>query len=273
MKKVRSEAKIIIVLMPVISLFFSSCEKVITLDLKNADKQVVVQGNVTNMPGPYVVNLNYTVPYYSSNTFPAITGAQVNISDDAGNSEALTETTQGVYKTASLVGTPGRKYTLQIVANGSTYAGISAMGMPLPIDSLLLQPSIRNNVVNGYRVTCKFTDPAGLGNHYRVVIASNDTTNLGQNNSRIVSDKLTDGQQLSVSFRTRLVSMDTVKVMLQCIDKNTYDFYNTLGGAVGNNSISQFLAALPANPTNNISNKGLGYFAAYSVTTQTLVIP
>ncbi|HWY11430.1 MAG TPA: DUF4249 domain-containing protein [Bacteroidia bacterium] len=267
------KSRYFILLIPAVIFSLYACEKVVTLDLKNADKQVVVQGNVTNMPGPYIVNLNYTIPYYSSNTFPVITGAQVNIYDDAGNSEALTETTQGVYKTASLIGTPGRKYTIQIVANGNTYSGISAMALPLPIDSFLIQPSIRNSIVTGYRVTCKFTDPVGVGNHYRVLITSNDTANLGQNNSRIVSDKLTDGKQLSVSFRTKLISTDTVKILLQCIDKSTYDFYNTLQGAVGNSSISQFLAALPANPTNNISNKGLGYFAAYAVTTNTKVIP
>jgi hypothetical protein len=254
--------------------FFSSCEKVITLDLKNADKQVVVQGNVTNTPGPYTVNLNYTVPYYSSNTFPVITGALVKITDDAGNNQTLSETSPGIYKTTSLNGTPGRKYTLQIQANGNNYTAESYMALPIAIDSFLLRPTFNKsgNFITGYRVTCKFTDPIGVGNFYRVVINSNDTSALPQNTFRIVSDKLVDGQQLSVSFRTKLILADTVKIQLQCIDKSTYSFYNTLPGAVGTASVSQFLAALPANPTNNISNKGLGYFSAYSITTNTMVI-
>jgi hypothetical protein len=252
-----------------------SCEKVITIDLKTADSQIVVQGNVTSLAGPYVVKLNSTVSYYSSNSFPTVTGAQVNISDNYGNNELLTETSSGVYKTSLLSGTPGRVYSLQIVANGKTYTASSTMAMPLPVDSFLLQPTFSKmtNMINGYRVICKFTDPAGLGNHYRVVISSHDTIAIGDRTSRIVSDKFADGQQLSVTFRTKLVSGDTVGIQLQCVDKNTYDFYNTLNNAVGSSSLNQFLAALPANPTNNISNKGLGYFAAYPVTTATMVVP
>ncbi len=255
-------------------LFLSSCEKVIVLDLKNTDQKIVVQGNVTNTPGPYFVNLNYTIAYYNSNTFPAITGANAKIYDDAGNSETLIETTQGVYKTTSLIGTPGRKYTVQVITNGNTYTGASTMPLPIPIDSLLIQPSISrsSNVVSGYRVLCKFTDPVGLGNFYRVVINSNDTLAIGDNTSRVIADKLNDGVQLSVSFRTKLVVGDTVNIQLQCIDKSTYDFYNTLKGAVGSSSIGQFLAALPANPISNISAGGLGYFSAYSVTNMSMVV-
>src|ERR1700746_1541531 len=99
---------------------FSSCEKVIKIDLKDADARVVVQGNVTNAPGPYTVTLNSSVSYYSDNTFPAITGAQVKISDNAGNSESLTETSQGVYQTSSLSGVKGRTYYLEVTASGKT---------------------------------------------------------------------------------------------------------------------------------------------------------
>src|ERR1017187_5752206 len=162
-------------------LFLSSCEKVINLDLKSADQKVVVQGNITNAPGPYIVNLNYSVAYYNDNSFPAITGALTKIYDDAGNSETLIETTQGIYKTSSLIGTPGRKYTIEIIANGNTYTGVSTMSSPISIDSITFQPSISRstNVVSGYRVICKFTDPIGIGNFYRLTINSNDTTNLG----------------------------------------------------------------------------------------------
>jgi hypothetical protein len=255
-------------------LFLSSCEKVINLDLKSADQKVVVQGNITNAPGPYIVNLNYSVAYYNDNSFPAITGALTKIYDDAGNSETLIETTQGIYKTSSLIGTPGRKYTIEIIANGNTYTGVSTMSSPISIDSITFQPSISRstNVVSGYRVICKFTDPIGIGNFYRLTINSNDTTNLGSTTSRIIADKLNDGAQLSITFRTKLVVGDTVNIQLQCIDKSAYDFYNTLNGAIGSSSVGQLLAALPANPISNISNGELGYFSAYSVSKMSAVV-
>lgn len=256
-------------------LLFVSCEKVVTLDLKNANQQVVVQGNVSNQTGPYVVYLNYSVPFYSDNTFPVLSGALVKISDNAGNNETLSEASPGVYKTNLLAGTPGRTYNLQITANNNNYFASSTMANPIAIDSFVLHPTYSKpyNILNGYRVVCKFTDPAGVGNFYRIVIHSNDSSALGSRTSRIISDKLVDGQQLSATFGTKLLSLDTVKVQLQCIDRNTYDFYNTLNNAIGNTGAGQFLASLPANPTNNISNKGLGYFAAYSITTQTIIVP
>jgi Domain of unknown function (DUF4249) len=259
--------KIFLSILTLVLAFFTSCEKVITLDLKNADQKVVVQGSITNIPGAYVVNLNNSLAYYSDNSFPAITGAHAKIYDDAGHFEILTETTPGTYKTASLIGTPGRKYTLEVVTNNNTYTGISVMPSPVSIDSFLITPgkSRSGNSVNGYRVVCKFTDPIGIGDFYRVIINSNDSLAIGDNNSRIVSDKLSDGQQLSVSFRTKLIVGDSLFIQLQCIDKRTYDFYNTLGGAIGNAGLRQFLSALPANPISNINNGGLGYFSAYSV--------
>ncbi|MBS1650836.1 MAG: DUF4249 domain-containing protein [Bacteroidetes bacterium] len=264
----------------------SSCEKVITINLNNAQANIVVQANVTSAPGPYTVNLAYTSPYYSDNTFQAINGALVNISDNAGNSQQLNMIANGIYATNSFSTLPGRIYNLTITANGKQYAASCPMPNILGIDSFLILPIYKHggysggpqsNTVtptpSGYKITCKFTDPIGIGNFYRVTLNSNDTSNLSSNTYKIVSDKYLDGTQISVSFRTNLQSLDTVKLQLQCIDQSTYNFFNTLKNAVGSTNVSQFLAALPANPTNNISNKGLGYFAAYSFTSSVKTIP
>jgi len=267
----------------IIAGIFSSCEKVVVLDLKNSPSEVVVQANVTNQPGPYYVVLNYSVPYYNSNTFPPVTGAQVKIYDNAGNSEILTETTiQGIYKTSSLNGTPGRTYTIQIIANSTSYQGVSTMPLPIPIDSFNVTHIVNINRFNNtsttgttpdttFRLVCKFTDPSGVGNFYRLILSSKDTTGISDS-TKLISDKLVDGQQISTTFRTKYVFGDTVRIKLESIDQLTYDFYNTIGGAIGSSSASQLLAAPPANPTNNISNNGLGYFAAYSITTATVIV-
>ena len=81
-----------ILTIPAIVSFFSSCEKVVYIDLNSTNPIPVVEANVTNMPGPYTVKLSTTVNYYDSNTFPAITDATVTISDNAGNSEILRQT-------------------------------------------------------------------------------------------------------------------------------------------------------------------------------------
>lgn len=275
MKKLVTKHNSFIGIISFILFLLTSCEKVVQLDLSSADQQVVVQANVFNRPGPYIVNLNYSISYYSDNTFPNVTGASVQLSDDAGNSETLSEVSPGIYKTNVISGTAGRTYYLQINANNNYYSAFSTMPNPVAIDSLLLTPIYSKNttIITGYRAICKYTDPAGVGNFYRVVVGSNNLSALGDRTSRVVEDKVVDGQQLSSSFSTKLHTGDTINMQLQCIDKSTYDFYNTLNNAIGNTGAGQFISSLPANPTNNISNHGLGYFSAYALTTKTLVIP
>jgi hypothetical protein len=258
----------------ILIIIFSSCEKVVILDVKSASNKVVVQGNVFNGTGPYKIKLDYSVNYYSDNNFPTLTGALVNISDNVGSNEILADLGNGNYQTNSIQGVPGRTYNLKIIANGNTYSSSGTMANPTAIDSFLLKPSFDRLTLapNGYRVVCKFTDPLGVGNYYRLVISSNDTAAIDSRNSRIVSDKYTDGQQISVTFRTKLIANDTVKIQLQSITKSIFDFYNTLTNAEGSVGASQFLSSLPANPTNNISNGGLGYFSVYSEIKQSMLV-
>jgi hypothetical protein len=211
--------------------------------------------------------LNNTANYYETNNFPAIEGALITISDNAGNSEVLNEVTPGVYQTISLDGVPGRTYQLSVSANGKEYTASSTMPYSVPIDSVVIENNLDHD---GKRVICFFKDPPGIGNYYRLRLASNDTAEINQNSVRITSDLMTNGEEMRLSFRTNLQINDTVTAILDSIDKITYDFYNTLSNAESGDN--QFLSALPANPTNNISNGGLGYFSAYSVNKKTVII-
>ncbi len=272
---VKTNFKNIAYLIILIIIAFTSCEKVVIIDVKSSGSKVVVQGNLNNDSVPYLVQLDNSVSYYADNVFPPILGAQVKISDNAGHAEVLRELGKGYYQTDSIRGVPGRTYFLQIISNGNTYTSYGTMPNPVPIDSFLLRPTLNRftHDTTGYRVTCKFTDPIGTGNYYKVVISSKDTAAIGTTTGRILSDKYTDGQQLSVTFRTNLIANDSVSIQVQSITKSTFDFYNTLTNAEGEVGASQFLSSLPANPTNNISNGGLGYFAVYAETKKTIVIP
>ena len=95
-----------------------SCQKTVKLPLNTAPSQWVIQGEVTNAPGPYTVSINQTVAFYADNTFPAVSGASVQISDDQGVTDILTETTAGNYTTHTLQGKPGNTYTLSVKIGG-----------------------------------------------------------------------------------------------------------------------------------------------------------
>jgi hypothetical protein len=101
------------------AILFYSCQKTVTLDLKNAPAQIVIQGEVTDGPGPYTVMINQSTAFYASNTFPPISGAAIKISDGQGLTDSLTETSPGVYSTHTLQGIPGNTYTLSVSAQNT----------------------------------------------------------------------------------------------------------------------------------------------------------
>jgi hypothetical protein len=98
---------------------------------------LVVDGELTNMPGPYKVKLSRS---YSFTDFPTkVTGAAIKIIDDLGLEENLTEKSTGEYVTTDTTfrGIPGRSYKLQIKVNGEIYeSDFEQIKQPVPIDKL-----------------------------------------------------------------------------------------------------------------------------------------
>src|ERR1700722_927346 len=75
-----------------------SCKKVIQIDLNSAAPQIVIEGNITDTTGPYLVTISKTVNFSASNSFPPVQGATVQITDSmTAQTYAMTESTPGSY--------------------------------------------------------------------------------------------------------------------------------------------------------------------------------
>ena len=145
MKKIKTFTQIIIA-----TIALSSCEKVIDLDLKDVESKLVVEANITNQPGPYFVKLTKSIPFDESSIYPEVNDALVIISDEAGQSDTLNYTSNGVYKTNTTQGIEGRSYYLKIVAEGKTYTATSTMPQKVILDNIgisVLQFGGQNNNV------------------------------------------------------------------------------------------------------------------------------
>jgi hypothetical protein len=241
----------------VLVIVFSSCQKVIDLDLNSASSQIVIEGNVYDQTGPYLVKISQTVNFDESNVYPPVTGATVEISDDVGNSEVLTESSSGTYITSALQGISGRTYTLTVASKGKTYTATSTMPNPVNIDSIYLEKSMFGN---DKLVSVNFNDPANTNNYYRLIEFINNERQTGFN---VTDDNLNQGKIISYSFMSagndsKLETGDNVTVWLESIDDNVYEYFRTAGRDGGQSSS-------PSNPTSNISNGALGYFNACSV--------
>lgn len=256
---------ILILLAGTLALF--SCQKIIKVDLNSSATKVVVEGSINDGPGPYFVKLSQTVNFDQTNTFPAVTGATVTISDDAGNTETLSETSPGVYRAATITGVAGRTYTLSVTAAGKTYTAVSKLNTPVQMDSLNTQKGLFGRRKN---VHVYFQDPAGVENWYKIVKTVNDSV---YRDIYITPDLLRDGQQMeeilfSNNAGDSLMRGDSMTIALQSIDEGVYEYFRTLAPITEGNDPG----ATPANPKTNLSNGALGYFSAYAVTRKSLIV-
>lgn len=253
--------------------FFNACEEVIDVDLNSSDPQLVIEGTINDQAGPYYVKISKTADYFTPSEYPMISGAEILISDSEGTVDRLIETEPGIYQTDSLVGIPGRTYFMKVILDGKTYTSQSTMPEPIEIDSLSyeLDDFGGGDDDNEYEIKCYFQDTPNFENHFRFKVFKNDKF---VNNIFIYYDRLFDGNyieydQISVDFNIN----DEVKIELWSFDREAYTYYSTLKEALAVEGQENPLASSePANPVSNITGNVLGYFCAYSVRTDSLVI-
>ncbi len=243
-----------------------SCEEVIEIDLNSADPKVVIEGTITDQPGPYTVTITKTTDYYNPGSYPMVSGAQVSISDDNGFFEELNETADGIYLTDSLQGTPGRTYTLTVIAEGQTFSAASFMSQATEIDSLFYEKSangVRPRDKDGYNLIIKFIDQPGVEDFKRLKIYRNGNLQDGYS---LYNGRLSDGNEIEYDrIHTTFQLDDSVLVELLSIDEATYEYYSTLGNAAASSSGSKIQTKIPGNPISNLSGGALGYFSAFTV--------
>ncbi len=247
---------------------FYSCTKVIELDLSNVASNIVIEAVITNTSGPYQVLISKTVNFTASNDFPPVSAATVTITDVTSSvTDILTETTPGTYVTNAIEGIPGHSYRLSVIAEGQTYTASSTMVMPVVLDSLTFQSL---NIFGSAQINAiaHFQDPAGTNNWYSFsqVVSGRKLKEISVFDDRLSNGLYINEQIFSDSAYIRLG--DTVSLQMNCIDKNVWNYLNTLGPVAGGDN---FDSGAPSNPIGNISNRALGYFSAQTIQTKIAV--
>lgn len=253
-----------------ITLFSISCyQDVIDLDLSDLESKIVIEGNITNQPGPYTVKISRTVGYEKSRDFPRVSDAEVVIADDAGNSETLREIRPGMYWTSSLRGVPGRTYSLSVNVDGKEYTASCTMPSPLELNSILYD--IYDQIT---LLRCEFIDREGTDDFFRLKIYRNETyveTYLYQGRFR-------DGQSIDIDINTMFLLGDDVMIEMLAIDRTIYEYFSMLGDDVLqsneglNIALPDFLPVTVFNPKTNLNDGALGYFSAHAIRTYTFVV-
>lgn len=249
------------------SLSLFSCEKVIDIEFNDSEALIVIEGELTDDPSnPQTITISKTTDFQTTNDQLFVSGAVVLITDDAGNSVFLSETSPGKYQTSTLEGIPGRTYSLTVTYDGKTYTSICKMPVRTTVDSLSILKSFGFGGVTR-SVVPHFQDPAGKGNYYRARMYINGEFI----ESFIYDDEFLDGNyntQGLQSFNKDIKKDDTVGLQLMNVDEKVHFYFESLAA---NSSGPGGGVASPANPKSNIQGGALGYFSAHASQFQTII--
>jgi Domain of unknown function (DUF4249) len=258
-------------LIPIIVLFFSSCEKVIDIDLAVSKPQIVVDAFVTNLPETQLIKLSYTSAYFNNNASPAVLGAKVSLKNES-TGKVFTfsdKNNDGNYSrefnASEKLLTVLDKYSLQIIQNSDTLISQAVLN-PVPvIDSLsyIYKKGVTTKL-DGYVASFWANDLPKRKDFYWIRTSRNGKLinepkylNFAWDASYEGWD--TDGNQFFERIRKAITPFDEpfklnekVKVQLWSINEPTYRFINQAQTQLNNQGL---FAQAPTNLKTNIVNK------------------
>jgi hypothetical protein len=262
-----------------LAFFVVSCTEKINLKLDTTYTRLVVDGHIRSDTMAYSINLTKTSDYFSNSPSPRMVNATVSLTDGT-TTFPLTETVpgqSGIYETdPKFAGTIGKSYTLhislpEVIAGTTDYTASSQLIGVTKLDSIktVFKPDMGKE--GFWQVKLYAQDPPGRKNYYMINLYRNnklwsDTiTKVSVSDNQFFAGNYIDG--INVFFINNehkwetLYPGDTVMMELSAITKEYYDFINQVQQA---GFSIPFFTGPPANVEGNVSNNGVGFFAAYS---------
>jgi len=256
----------------ILGLFLTGCVEKIEPDLKENAPKVVIEGLITNQPGPYTVKLSETNSFYTSTPPPGIDNALVIISDNTGAIDTLKNTGDGVYLTNTIKGIIGNTYDLSVFAKGITFHAVSFLPPVTTIDSIFTNYYAEDDFIHkkGYYLAFSAIEPKGRDDYYLWKFYKDGILLNKPSDIQIASDEgikeNIDGLESPYVFQMG----DTAKVEMYSLTEAAYNFYDGLNVNLHNDG--GFYSSPPANPPSNISGGALGLFQASAVETSVFVV-
>ena len=142
-------------------------------DLPDTEQKLTVDAQLTTLPGPQLVRLRYSGTFENNSGVPAVSGANVYVSDDQGNRYDFEgEGGTGIYRSdPGFSGVVGRTYTLFIELAGKKFQSQPEPLQPaVPMDTAYAEFVTEENDLGVsrrfFKTYAEVTDPVGAGNYY-----------------------------------------------------------------------------------------------------------
>ncbi len=254
----------------ILTFLFSGCEKVIDVDLNDADPQIVIQGNIDGDNGLAEVKISMTSSYFDTVPGDKVSDALVFVSDEQGEKYRFYETAPGVYRSFEIRPETNTSYKLTVETESEVYEAESTLKPVVPLDSVTWFYDEGSSFFDaGYYLKIHLTDPLEAQNFYRIKVYKNGILRNSNDDILLFNDRYVNGNKIDISlFNDPYKLKDTILVQLVTLDEKVYDYYKTFSELLNNNPGS----AAPANPNTNLSNGALGYFSVWSSDTMSVII-
>lgn len=260
-----------------ILLIFSSCEKVIEVDVPSIEPKLVVDAafeiyfNENPVRSKTVVKLTETADYFDE-TIPSALNATVFVTNLSDNSiiDFFDIDADGNYEpTNSFIPEENIEYELTVIYEGETYTGKATRVKSTPILAVTQEDG---TLFTGNEVEISVTiqDELGVDNYYYFDF-SND-------NYSVIEDRFFDGQEYQVPnfyLEDEIELPETVNIKMLGISKDYYNYLQILieqSGEQGGGPFETVPTSLLGNMINrtNESNFPLGYFHIGEADTSTI---
>jgi len=265
--------------------FILSCTERIELPLDESSVKLVVEGTITTNTSVHTIYLTETTNYYYNQKPPAVTGAEISITDGETITR-LSETSPGVYQTSpGFKGVVGMTYTLNIrllkpIGGFSEFSASSVMKPVISLDSVATKFYEEFGEQGLWEVACWFQDQVTTDFYHFNLYRNNMLITHKLEKWLVTDDKFFNGEYVKGGVVTyldqnsdneKLTKGDLLFVEMGAISR---EYYNYIQDAQAELRGSNPLFSGPgANVRGNISNGAIGFFAAYPLSSFLIVVP
>lgn len=272
--------KLINIIIILSAIIFASCTEEIDIDVGETASKVVIFGTITTDTMAHQIKVSKSANYFSNAPTPRVSGAEVVLTDDKGNTEILTESSKeaGIYETRpDFYGVVGNKYVLTVNVEGKEYAAESYINPVNEIDFIRLK---YNDMWEGWEVKVWAWDNEEYDDYYMFkayrngVLITDTISEWWTAEDEFFNGGYTNGimcQFFQDEYPDeKLETGDTITFEIDGITEDFYYFVLEVQEETGFSD--PMFSGPPANISTNIKGGALGFFSAYSLRRASYVI-
>lgn len=225
---------------------FSSCEKVVDVNLPDGEKLPYLDAWITDKPGKQTIKFLRAVNYLENKEPEAVTGAQIVVTDVTDNKTYNFTYQNGAYQYdagADAIGIIGHTYKLSINWDGQQFEATDKLTRVTKVDSITVEYRDEDQTEGdekvGYYAELHARDLIGGTDYSWIRTYKNGALNYHVTEMVAIDasfyEDASDGYIFIEPFREGITSGDepykkgdVVKVMIRSLSKPTYDFLDQL---------------------------------------------